>query len=93
VVTVPSSAQFYSVYMDRTWDGEYVSYRAAVSDESGGVERVGFPVPVPPPGRAIHVLLGARSLPAGRFVLTMFGVDSSNKAVEVARFPFRVRFE
>jgi hypothetical protein len=93
VVSPPHAAQFYSLYMDRTWDQDYPRYRSVVRDDPGGTERYKLPISVPTAGRAMQVLVPARALPAGRYVLVTFGVDDAGRETEVARYPFTLRFE
>ncbi len=93
VVAPPRGAQFYTLYMDRTWEKDYPSYRSVVREDPGGAERYSLPISVPAPGRAIQVLAPARALPAGRYVLVTFGIDDAGRETEVARYPFTLRFE
>lgn len=92
VVAPPSGAQFFTLYMDRTWDTDYVSYRAAVKDETG-TERVSVPIPSAVQGRLIEILLPMRSLAAGRYVLTIVGKDNSGHEVKAADYSFTLRFQ
>ncbi|HLW76788.1 MAG TPA: hypothetical protein VKS01_07370 [Bryobacteraceae bacterium] len=97
VVSPPAVSQFFTLYMDRTWDRDYSSYRAIVRDQArdpdAGAERASLPIEPPAPGRAIQVLFPARSLSAGRYVLSILGKDSSGQETKVADYSFTLRFE
>ncbi len=100
-VTPPAGAQFYTLYMDRTWEREFSHYRAVFLDDSGPAGnkpiRFSMALPAPAPGREVHVLMPARALPAGRYVLVIYGLgdldEDRQKDTEVARYPFTLRFE
>ncbi len=91
IVAPPAGARFYTLYMDRTWDREFSSYRAVVREESG-TERYSVGLTAPAPGRPIQLLLPGQALAAGRYVVLIFG-DSLDRETEVARFPFTLKFE
>ena len=91
VIAPPRGAQFYSMYLDRSWDRDFTSYRAVIRDGSGA-ERYSIGVAAPAPGAAIYLLAPARALPPGRYTLVMLGLDSAGET-EVARFPFTLRVE
>jgi hypothetical protein len=94
VVAPPKGAQFFTLYMDRTWDKDFASYRAVVRDEGqAGSERVSLPLPAPAQGRLIEVLFPARSLAAGRYVLSVLGSDDSGHETKAADYSFTLRFE
>ncbi|HWJ40599.1 MAG TPA: hypothetical protein VNT29_05680 [Candidatus Limnocylindrales bacterium] len=94
VVAVPAGSQFFTLYMDRTWDGEFASYRAAIRDDGQtGAERASMPIASAAQGHMIQVLMSARSLPAGRYVLTILGKDGSGKETKAADYSFTLRFE
>lgn len=92
VIAPPAGAQFYSLYFDKSWDGDFASYRAVIRD-AAGAERYSIGVAAPAPGHAIYILAPARALPAGKYTLVMAGVDGSGREAEVARFPFTLRVE
>jgi hypothetical protein len=92
VITPPPGARFYSLYVDRTWDRDFSSYRAVFRDASGA-ERFSVPVAAPAPGRAMYILAPAQALPAGKYSLIMEGRDSTGVETETARYPFTLRFE
>jgi hypothetical protein len=103
-VVPPKGAQFYTLYMDRTWEREYSHYRAAFVDDPGGgtaaqlkPARYSISLPAPGLGRELHVLIPVHALPAGRYVLVIYGQgdveEDSGKETEVARYPFSLRFE
>jgi hypothetical protein len=91
VVAPAAGSKFYTLYLDRSWDGEYTSYRAVLKDSSG-TEKFTLPVSAGGAGEAVHVLVPTHKLAAGKFVLFMQGVDASGKETELARFPFTLRF-
>jgi hypothetical protein len=91
-VTPAASSKFYTLYLDKTWDGEYSSYRAVLLDSAGTTQST-VPVSVGAPGEAIHMLIPSRQLAAGKYVLVMQGTDSAGKENELARFPFTLRFK
>lgn len=91
IVSPASSAKFYTVYLDKTWDGEYSSYRAVLLDPSG-TEKFTVPVTTGAPGEAIHMLIPSHQLAAGKYVLVMRGIDGG-KDTELARFPFTLQFK
>lgn len=93
VVSPPAGAPFYALYMDRTWERDFPGYRSVIRDDPGGVERYSLRIPMPPPGRQIHVLAPSHALTAGRHVLVIFGTDNAGQETEVARYPFTLKFE
>lgn len=92
VVAPKPSAQFYTLYLDRTWDSDFPSYRAVVQEETGK-QRFTRPVAPPAPGNAIHLLIPSHALAAGRHVLVIFGVDSSGRETVAARYPFNLKLD
>ena len=92
VITPPAGARFYSLYVDRTWDRDFSSYRAVFRDASGA-ERFSVAVAAPASGRAMYILAPAQALPAGKYSLVMEGRDSTGAETETARYPFTLRFE
>ncbi len=88
VVSPAAGSKFYELYLDRTWDSEFVQYRAVLRDASG-TERFSLPVKATAPGEAIHVLIPSRQLSAGKYTLVMLG--GGDHEAELARFPFTVR--
>jgi hypothetical protein len=94
VIAPPVGAQFFTLYMDRTWDRDFASYRAVVRDEGqAGAERFSMTLPAPEPGRAIQILFPARALQAGRYVLTILGKDNSGQETKAADYSFTLRFQ
>ncbi len=91
VVSPADGSKFYTLYLDRTWDGDYAQYRAVLRDASGAEK---FTVPVKPgaAGEAIHVLVPTHKLDARKYVLVMLG-GAPDKETELARFPFTLRFQ
>jgi hypothetical protein len=92
VVSPAAGSNFYTLYLDRTWDADYTRYAAVLRDASGAQK---FSTPVKPgaAGAAIYVLVPTHKLDAGHYVLTIEGVDGAGKATELARSPFTLRFE
>jgi hypothetical protein len=94
VVAPPAGSQFFILYMDRTWDRDFGSYRAVVRDDgSAGSERLSMALPASEPGRAIQVLFPAHALPSGRYVLTILGKDKSGQESKAADYSFTLRFQ
>ncbi len=94
VIAPPAGAQFFTLYMDRTWDRDFTSYRAVVHDEGqAGSERFSMTLPASEPGRAIQILFPARALAAGRYVLTILGRDTSGQETKAADYSFTLRFQ
>jgi hypothetical protein len=89
VVAPAAGSRFYTLYLDRTWDGDYPSYEAVLRDASGAEK---FTIPVKPgaAGDAIHVLIPTHQLAAGKYVLVMRAGEGKT---ELARFPFTLRFQ
>jgi hypothetical protein len=88
-----AGAKFYSLYLDRTWDSDFDSYRAVVRDTNGNAEKFTLPVTVGQGNGTIYVLIPAQKLGAGRYVLLMEGTDKSGKETNLERYPFTVRFK
>ena len=94
VVAVPAGAHFFTLFMDRTWDGDFASYRAVIRDDGpAGAERVSMPIRSVAQGHMIQVLLSTRSLSAGRYVLTILGKDNAGQETKAADYSFTLRFE
>jgi hypothetical protein len=91
VIAPPAGAQFYTLYMDRTWDGDFPGYRAAIRDDSG--EKSSMHLNAPAPGRAMHVLMPRGALSSGKYTMVISGVDDSGRPTEVARYPFTLRID
>ena len=87
VIAPPSGARFYTLYLDKTWDRDFPSYRAAFV--ASGSEKFSTTLAPPAPGQAIHILIPLHALSSGRYVL----VISGSGGVEVARYPFTLRIE
>ena len=88
VVSPPAGAQFYSVYMDRTWDQDEASYQATLKAEASGAVKYSIRVGAVAQGQSVQVLIPAQALEPGRYVLTISGVDGK----ELSRYPFTLRF-
>jgi hypothetical protein len=91
VVSPAAESKFFTLYWDRTWDGNDASYRAVFRDASGA-EKFTLPVTPGAPGDAIHVLIPSHKLAAGKYVMVMLG-GGTDKDSELARFPFTLRFK
>jgi len=92
VVSPAAASKFYTLYLDKTWDAEYASYRAVLFDASG-TQKSTLAVTTGAPGEAIHILIPSHELAAGKYVLVMQGIDGAGKDTELARFPFTLRFK
>jgi len=96
IVSPAAASKFYTLYLDKTWDGEYSSYRAVLQDVASGTQQSTVPVDVGAPGEAIHMLIPSHQFAAGKYVLVMRGVSPQGdgaKDTELARFPFTLRFK
>jgi hypothetical protein len=93
VIAPPAGAEFYSLYMDRTWERDFPSYKAVLQDDAGATERFSMNLTAPAPGRPIYVLTPVRALSDGKHVLRILGIDDAGKETEVARYPFTLRFK
>jgi hypothetical protein len=93
VVSPPAGAEFYSIYMDRTWERDYSSYRAVLQDDPGATDRYSMNLAAPTPGHPIYVLTPVRALSDGKYVLRILGIDDAGKQTEVAHYPFSLRFK
>jgi len=91
VIAPAAGSKFYTFYFDRSWDGEYASYRATLRDSSGA-EKLAIPVTLGSPGESVHVLVPAHALAGGRYVLVMSG-RSADRETELARFPFTLQLK
>ena len=89
IVAPKKNAQFYTLFMDRTWERDDASYTAVLRDDPGGAERFSVQIGAVPLGRSIQVLIPVKTLSNGRYVLAIKASDGS----EVARYPFRLQFE
>ncbi len=90
-VSPATGSKYYTMYFDKTWDGEHTGYSAVLRDASG-TDRFTIPVQAGSPGEAVHVLVPTHKLAAGKYTLVMVG-NGPDRAVELARFPFTLRFE
>jgi hypothetical protein len=91
IVSPAKGSKFYTVYFDNTWDGNYTRYRAVLRDESGR-EKFALPVDVGAADDGIQVLVPARTLADGKYVLVMLG-SANDKETELARFQFTLQFK
>jgi hypothetical protein len=92
-VSPAAGSRFYTLYLDRSWEGDYASYRAVLRDASSGAEKFTLPVTADPSDETIHMLVPSHKLAAGQYMLVMQGVDGAGKETELARFPFTLRFK
>lgn len=96
VIAPPAGSQFFTLYMDRTWDRDFTSYRAVIRDDRAGeqgAERVSLPLAPPAPGSAIQVLFPTRALAPGRYILTILGKDDSGQETKASDYAFTLRFQ
>ncbi len=88
MVSPAEGSKFYTLYFDKSWDGNYSSYRAVVRDASG-TDRLSLPVSA---SETFHLLIPKHILPLGKYVLVMFG-RSADTENEVARLPFTLQIK
>jgi anti-sigma factor RsiW len=91
IVSPAAGSKFYTLYFDKTWEGNSASYRASVRDASS-VEKLSVPVTLDAQGDAIHVLVPTHQLPGGKYVLVMLG-SADGKETELARFPYTLQIK
>jgi hypothetical protein len=92
VVSPAAGSKFYTLYLDKTWDGEYSSYRAVLLDASGATQATAT-ASAGAPGEAIQMLIPTHQLTAGKYVMVMQAIGAAGKETELARFPFTLRFK
>ena len=92
-VVRPDGSRFFTLYVDKTWQGDYTSYRSVMRSASGGADLFSILEAAPAPGKAMDILVSASSFSQGKYVLVVFGVDGQGKETEVSRFPFRLEFD
>jgi hypothetical protein len=90
IVAPAAGSKYYMVYFDRTWEGDYASYRAIVRDQSGA-EKFSVPVAMGAPGQAIDVLVPTHKLASGKYVLVMMGAGQNE--AELARLPYTLQIK
>jgi hypothetical protein len=91
IVSPAAGSKSYLLDFDKTWDGDYASYRAVVRDASG-VERLTMPITLGAPGEAILVQVPTHKLASGKYVLVMMGAGA-DKETELARFPYTLQIK
>jgi len=91
VVSPAAASKVYTVYFDKTWEGDYLSYRAVFRDASGA-EKFSKPITPGAPGETIVMEVPTHELPAGKYVLVMMGANADKEA-ELARFPFTLKIK
>ena len=92
IVGPAAGAKFFTLYMDRTWERDFASYRAAVRvDGPSREEKTSIPIPTPAQGASIQLLFPAQKLSAGRYILTIFGKDAAGNEAIAAEYPFTLR--
>jgi len=88
-VAPSTNAKFFTVYMDRTWDRDYASYRAVVREDGGShEERASMPLAAPAQGSTIQILFPEHALKPAKYVLTILGKDEAGKEIAAAEYPF-----
>jgi hypothetical protein len=92
-VSPAARSKFYTLYFDRTWEGDYASYRAVLRDASSGAEKLTIPITADPSDETIQVLVPSHKLAAGQYLLVMRGVDRAGKETEIDSYPFTVRLK
>jgi hypothetical protein len=88
VVSPAAASKFYTLYFDKTWDGDYSSYKAVLRD-APGTDRLTIPMS---PSETFHALIPSHGLPPGKYVLVVFGTRS-DKETELARLPFNLQIK
>lgn len=83
-VSPPAGAPFFTLYMDKTWDGSAESYKAVLRSEADNKDQAVFSLKDPGAGRFLQVWVPTQSLAPGRYVLVVQN-DNGN---ELARYPF-----
>jgi hypothetical protein len=91
IVSPPAGSKYYTVYFDKTWEGEYASYRGVVRDASGA-EKFSVPITLGAPSESIEVLCPARALPSGKYVLAVMGANAG-KDTELALYPYTLQIK
>jgi hypothetical protein len=91
LVSPAAGSKFYGMYFDKTWDGDYASYRAVVRDSSGK-DRLTIPIILGAPGEVIDVQIPTRKMASGKYVLVMLG-SSADKETELASFPYTLQIK
>jgi hypothetical protein len=87
VISAPRDAQAFSISFDRLWERSYDSYTAVLRGDPGGAERYSMRFGPVAPGQSTQVVIPARSLPSGRYLL----VISASDGTEVGRYAFRLQ--
>jgi hypothetical protein len=91
-IVAPSTAsKVYTLYFDKTWEGDYSSYRAVLRDASGA-EKFAAPITPGAPAEVMVMLVPTHQLPAVKYVLVMMGANA-DKETELARFPFTLKIK
>ncbi len=91
-VSPSAKSKHYRVYFDKTWEGDYSSYRAVVRDASGA-EKLSVPVSLEAGEEEIEVLVPTRKLGDGKYMLVMLGGDGTNKEKELALYPYTLKIK
>ena len=91
VVSPAAASKFYTLYFDKTWEGDYSSYRAVLRDASG-TEKFVAPITPGAAGEVMVMLVPIHQIPAGKYVLVMMGAKA-DKETELARFPFTLKIK
>jgi len=91
LVSPLARSKFYRVYFDKTWDGNYASYRAVVRDAAGAT-KLSTPVDLDADDEQVDVLLPTRKLASGKYVLVMLGTNAG-KETELAVLPYTLKIK
>ena len=91
VVSPAAGSKFYVLYFDKTWDGNYSSYRAIVRDSSGA-DRLLLPIAPDTSSETFHVLIPKDKLASGKYVFVMFG-KNADKESELAHLPYTLQIK
>jgi hypothetical protein len=91
IVSPTAKSKFYRVHFDKTWEGNYESYRAVVRDATGAV-KLSMPVDLDAQDEEVEVLVPTRKLASGKYVLVMMG-SNAGKETELAVLPYTLKIK
>jgi hypothetical protein len=92
-VVAPSAGdREFKLYMDKSWEDGPATFRGVLKDEAN-TERASFPMKDPGADHSIEIAVPVKALSAGRYTLFLQGKDSSGRDIELARYPFTLRFQ
>jgi hypothetical protein len=90
---VPRRGEFYTIYMDPTWDGSFAAYLCSVQDDTGST-RFSVRLPAPPPGKPIEILMPRPLLPSGKYTVVIRNAAEGGKPeAELARYALNLKID